>query len=88
MDLLSQYEKFDLATCWSILTDHGDGEPNDTTICRKGNPYVTVISNIFTENTSYYTLGPPNEYLSMYGKPEAIHHGEIDLLPWLAPYLQ
>jgi hypothetical protein len=72
MELLPQYDTYDLDTCFSILTDHGDGEPNPNTICRdSGTPFgtATTLTNIFTADTVYYTTGRPDRYLEVYGEP-------------------
>lgn len=72
MELLPAFNKYDLAACWNILTDTNGGEPNNNTICRKGDTWHTVYSNVFTADTSYYTLGVPTEYLALYGQPQVI----------------
>jgi hypothetical protein len=72
MELLPQYDTYDLATCFSILTDHGDGEPGPNTICRdSGTAFgtATTLTNIFTADTIYYTTGRPDRYLAVYGEP-------------------
>lgn len=74
MEMLPQFEKYDIDTCWDILTDHGDGEPNNNTICRKGDTWHSVFANIFTESETYYTLGPSCDYLPLYGEPIKIDH--------------
>jgi hypothetical protein len=72
MELLPEFAAYNLDTCWAILTDTHGGEPDNNTICRKGATWHTVYSSIFTESKSYYTLGVPTEYLSLYGKPQMI----------------
>lgn len=72
MELLPQYDTYDLDTCLSILTDHGDAEPGPNTICRdSGTPFgtATTLTNIFTADTIYYTTGRPDRYLEAYGEP-------------------
>lgn len=72
MELLPQYDIYDLDSCFSILTDHGDGEPGPNTICRdSGTPFgtATTLTNIFTADTIYYTTGRPDRYLAVYGEP-------------------
>lgn len=68
-ELLAQYQVYDLETCWDILTDHGDGEPNNNTISRNGTNSGTTITNIFTADTLYYTMGMPHRYLELYDEP-------------------
>lgn len=72
MELLAASEQYDLETCWNILTDSADGEPTNDTICRRGESTITTLANVFTEATAYYTIGPPCEYLPLYGAPIAI----------------
>jgi len=72
MELLPQFDTYDLDTCFTILTDHGDGEPSPNTICRdSGTPFgtATTLTNIFTADTIYYTTGRPDRYLEVYGEP-------------------
>jgi hypothetical protein len=72
MELLPQYDTYDLDTCFAILTDHGDGAPSPNTICRdSGTPFgtATTLTNIFTADTIYYTTGRPDRYLAVYGEP-------------------
>jgi len=72
MELLPAFEKYDLETCWEILTDKSSGESDNNTICRRGQSTITTIANIFTATTAYYAVGPPCEYLSLYGAPMAV----------------
>jgi len=72
MELLPTYETYDLNTCWKILSDHGDGLPDNNTISRNGTTTGTTVSNVFTADTVYYTLGMPHAYLEAYGEPVAI----------------
>jgi hypothetical protein len=74
MELLPQFETYDLNTCWEILTDHGTGPPDNNTISRDGTTSGTTVTNIFTADKVYYTLGMPHLYLETYGDPV-----EIDL---------
>ena len=79
MELLPQFDTYDIDTCFTILTDHGDGEPSPNTICRdSGTPFgtATTLTNIFTADTIYYTTGRPDRYLEVYGVPV-----RIDLKP-------
>jgi hypothetical protein len=72
MELLPQFDTYDLDTCFSILTDHGDGKPGPNTICRdSGTPFgtATTLTNIFTADALYYTTGRPDRYLEVYGAP-------------------
>jgi hypothetical protein len=72
MELLPSFEKYDLETCWEILTDSSGGEPDNNTICRRGQSTITTIANIFTADTAYYAVGPPCEYHTLYGSPMAV----------------
>jgi len=75
MELLPQFDSYDIDTCFTILTDHGDGEPSPNTICRdSGTPFgaATTLTNIFTADTIYYTTGRPDRYLEVYGVPVRI----------------
>ena len=73
MELLPGFEKYDLETCWKILTDSSGGESDNNTICRRGESTITTIANIFSGTTAYYAVGPPCEYLSEYGTPMAVN---------------
>jgi len=72
LEILPQYEVYDLETCWSILSDHGDADPTNNTISRNGASSGTTVTNIFTRDTLYYTLGMPHRYLEIYGDPQAV----------------
>jgi len=72
MEILPQFDIYDLETCWTILSDHGDGEPNNNTISRSGSSTGTTLTNIFTADKVYYTTGMPHEYLDIYGEPVVI----------------
>ena len=83
MELLQQQTTYDLNACWSILTDHSNGLnglPDNNTICRKQPFTATTITNIFTADKAYYTLGVPCDYLPYYGEPQ-----EIDLKKIIKP---
>jgi hypothetical protein len=83
MELLQQQTTYDLNACWSILTDHSNGLnglPDNNTICRKQPFTATTITNIFTADKAYYTLGVPCDYLPYYGEPQ-----EIDLKRIIRP---
>ena len=69
MELLPAFEKYDIETYWKILTDSSNGEPSNDTICRRGDSTITTLANIFTDTAAYYTIGPPCEYLAIYGGP-------------------
>jgi len=77
MELLNQAETYDLETCWAILTDHGDGEPNNNTISRQGTSTWTTISNIFTPDILSYTLGIPSKYFEVYEAPRSASFTEM-----------
>jgi hypothetical protein len=77
MEIIPRFEKYGFETCWKILSDHGDGEPNNNTICRKSNSALTVFSNVFTADTSSYTIGVPSEYLALYGKPQELDNRQV-----------
>jgi predicted choloylglycine hydrolase len=72
MELLPAFEKYDLETCWEILSDSSGGESDNNTICRRGQSTITTLANIFTATTAYYAVGPPCEYLSLYAAPMAV----------------
>ena len=72
MEILPQYAVYDLETCWSILSDHGDTDPTNNTISRNGSTSGTTVTNIFTADTLYYTLGMPHTYLEIYGDPQVV----------------
>jgi hypothetical protein len=78
-ELLPAFEKYDIETCWKILTDSSNGEPTNDTICRRGDSTITTLANIFTDTTAYYTIGPPCEYLSIYDTPIAVNLKQIIL---------
>lgn len=80
MEILPGFEKYDIETCWKILTDSSNGEPTNDTICRRGDSTITTMANIFTDATAYYTIGPPCEYLSIYDDPMAVTLKQI-LMP-------
>jgi len=75
--ILTQFDTSDLDTCWEILSDTNGGEPNNNTICRKGYRTVTTVTNIFTKNKFYYTLGRPCEYLDIYDGPNVIDFSQL-----------
>jgi len=77
MELIAQFETYDADACWAILTDTKGGEPNNNTVCRRGDTWTTVYSNVFTEDASYYTLGVPTEYLALYGEPMVIDNHNV-----------
>jgi hypothetical protein len=72
LELLQQQTTYDLNACWAILTDHGAGDPDNNTICRKAPFTATTITNIFTSDKAYYTLGVPCDYLPYYGDYQTI----------------
>ncbi|MBW1823736.1 MAG: thrombospondin type 3 repeat-containing protein [Deltaproteobacteria bacterium] len=72
MELLPELETYDPDNCWTILTDHGDGEANNNTISRDGDTTGTTVSHIFTADKMYYTLGRPHKYLEIYDNPIVI----------------
>lgn len=72
MELLPQQQVYDLAACLNILSDHGDGEPTNDTLCRRGSSSATTMTNVFTSDKAYYTLGLPCEYLEAYDRPQEI----------------
>ena len=75
MELLPALENYDLDSCWSVLSDHGDGTPDNNTISRDGVQTGTTVSNIFTADKVYYTLGRPHAYLNTYGEAIVIDFG-------------
>jgi hypothetical protein len=74
LEILPQFETYDLETCFAILSDHGDGEANNNTISRNGTSTGTTVTNVFTYDKVYYTLGRPHEYLDVYPGPVIINH--------------
>ncbi|MCX5899937.1 MAG: C45 family autoproteolytic acyltransferase/hydrolase, partial [Proteobacteria bacterium] len=77
MEIIPKFEVYNLDTCWKILSDHGDGEPNNNTISRYGgNSSMTVYSNVFTADTTYYTVGVPSQYLELYEAPQQISNAK------------
>jgi hypothetical protein len=72
MEIMPQQEIYDLDTCFKILSDHGDGEPNNNTISRDGSNTGTTVTNVFTTDKLYYTQGMPHQYLEIYGEPVII----------------
>jgi len=74
LEILPQYETYDLETCLTILSDHGTGKANDNTISRDGALTATTVLNIFTGDKVYYTLGRTHEYLETYSGPIIINH--------------
>ena len=72
MEILPQYENYDSDTCFTILSDHGDGEATNNTISRNGVNTATTVTNIFTADKLYYTLGIPHNYLEIYGEPQVV----------------
>jgi hypothetical protein len=60
--------KYDMETCWWILTDSRGKLPNNNTICRRGFPVSTTASHVLTEHSCYYSLGLPSKYLAEYDK--------------------
>jgi hypothetical protein len=72
LEILPQQETYDLDTCFSVLSDHGDGEPSNNTISRNGSSTATIVTNVFTADTIYYTMGMPHAYLETYGEPVVI----------------
>ena len=80
LEILPQYQTYDLETCWDVLSDHGDGEANNNTISRDGGGFgaiATVFSTVFTGEKVYYTVKRPHEYLETYGEPEVIDFGQL-----------
>jgi hypothetical protein len=73
LELLPQFETYDLDTCWTILTDHGDGESNNNSISREGGFSGTLFGTVFTADLEiYYALGRPHEYFAAYGEPQVV----------------
>lgn len=72
LELLQQQTTYDREACWAILTDHGNGPPDNNTICRKMPFTITTISNVFTSDKVFYTLGVPCDYIPYYGDYQTI----------------
>ena len=77
-ELLQTFDTYDFDTCWAILSDHGDGEPNNNTISRDGGQTGTTNSHVFTPEGMYYTNGRPHLYLETYGSPQYVPFDDID----------
>jgi len=69
LELAPSFQTYDLRACWNILTDTEGGAPSNATICRRCDFSETTMTNIFTADTAYYSLGLPGEYLARYGAP-------------------
>jgi hypothetical protein len=78
MEMLPQFETYDLNTCWAILSDTNGGEPTNTTICREGGQTITTVTNVFTPEDLYNIPGPgiPCRYLAEFETPQRINHGQ------------
>jgi hypothetical protein len=74
LEILPQFETYDLETCFAILSDHGNGEANNNTISRDGFNTGTTVTNVFTYDKVFYTLGRPHEYLAAYPGPVILNH--------------
>ena len=72
LELVPSFAKYDLETCWNILTDRQGGNPTGNTICRRCDISETTMTNIFTKDTAYYTLGVPCDYFARYAAPQQI----------------
>ena len=77
LEILPQFDTYDLETCWEALSDTDGGEPNNNTICRKGASSGTTVTNVFTKSKFYYTLGRPCEYLDIYYGPNVIDFSQL-----------
>jgi hypothetical protein len=81
LEILPDYDTYDLETCWNILSDHGDGAANNNTISRDGGAFgstATVFSTVFTDGKVYYTTQRPHEYLDTYTNPVVIDSEQIE----------
>lgn len=83
--LLDNATSYGLGTCWNILRDHANSNP-DNNISRKGPSNRTNISNIFTADTAFYTLGVPHEYYEVYGTTQQVSLSELSTLIRLASF--
>ncbi len=73
MEILPQYETYDLKACWEILSDQGeDGISTNNTICRDGESTDTTLGNIFSSEAAYYAMGKTCDYLEQHGEAQAI----------------
>ena len=71
--LIAETEEFTPERCFEIACDHsGKEEGDNNTLCRHGTATVSVIVNVFTEDTAYYTVGQTCKYLEQYGAPNAV----------------
>ena len=73
MELLPDLESYDVDSCWTVLCDQGDGDPDNNTISRNGTQTGTTVSNIFSADKVCYTLGRPHEYMDAYGEAIVIN---------------
>ncbi len=72
-EMLQESTHFDVARCFEIATDHnGMDEGNNNTLCRHGTASISVIVNVFTADTAYYTVGQTCKYIEQYGAPKEV----------------
>ncbi len=73
-EMLQESTHFDVARCFEIATDHnGMDEGNNNTLCRHGTASISVIVNVFTADTAYYTVGQTCKYIEQYGARRKSH---------------
>lgn len=71
--LIAETEAFTPECCFEIARDHSDMEEGDNnTLCRHGTATVSVVVNVFTEDTAYYTVGQTCKFLEQYAAPNAV----------------
>jgi len=71
--MIAETEEFTPERCFEIACDHSGMEEGDNnTLCRHGTASVSVVVNVFTEDTAYYTVGQTCKFLGQYGAPNVV----------------
>ncbi len=66
--LIAETKEFTPERCFEIACDHNGKEDGDNnTLCRHGTATVSVVVNVFTEDTAYYTVGQTCKFFEQYG---------------------
>jgi len=78
LEIMPQFDTYDLQTCLDILSDTNGGEASSNTISMDGGDRLgvgaTQFSTIFTRENVYYTLQPPHKYLATYPGPVVLNY--------------
>lgn len=75
--MIAETEEFTPERCFEIACDHSGMEEGDNnTLCRHGTASVSVVVNVFTEDTAYYTVGQTCKFLGQYGAPNVVSLAE------------